>query len=122
MHEEDGDRIGVEPRDFTDLSVHVAPRADGDGVDVALFGELDAATAGKLDDALREAIDGEGPVVIDMRACGFVDSRGVAVLIKAAVHFGDQDRDMIIRGDKDRVVRVIELAGITSMSHLRLER
>jgi anti-anti-sigma factor len=120
MHDEESARMRSEPRAFTDLSVHVAPGAKG-GLEIALFGELDGASAGKLDDALGEASAGEGPVVIDMRACGFVDSKGVAVLIKAAVHLGDQDRDVIIRGAKDRVVRVLEVAGITSMRHLTVE-
>src|SRR5688500_8458690 len=120
MDDEESAGMRVEPRAFTDLSVHVAPRAEG-GLDMALFGELDAATAGKLDDALREAMTSEGPVVIDMRACGFVDSKGIAVLIKAAVHIGDQNREVIIRGAKDRVVRVLEVAGITSMGNLKVE-
>ena len=105
---------------YTDFSVHVAPRAAG-GIDVTIFGELDLATVEQVEDALGQAIDGEGDVVIDMRACGFVDSRGIAALVRAALRLRDQGREVLIRGVQQRVMRTLERAGITTMDHLRIE-
>lgn len=105
---------------FTDFAVHVAPGTEG-GTDVAVFGELDLATADAVEGALATAIAADGPVVIDLRACGFVDSRGIAVLIKAALRLHEQGRDLLIRGVHERVMRILELSGVTSMDHMRIE-
>ena len=105
---------------YTDFSVHVAPHAEG-GIDVTIFGELDLATVEQVEDALGQAIDGEGDVVIDMRACGFVDSRGIAALVRAALRLREQGRQVLIRGVQQRVMRTLERAGITTMDHLRIE-
>ena len=105
---------------LTDFAVHVAP-AIGGGTDVALFGDLDLATAKPVEAALDKAIAAEGPVIVDLRACGFVDSRGIAVLIKAALRLQEQGRRVVIKGVKERVMYILELAGITSMPHLEIE-
>ena len=103
-----------------DFSVHVAPGVQG-GTHVAIFGELDLATARVVQGALDEAIQADGPVVIDLRACGFVDSQGIAVLIKAALRLKDQGRTLRLRGVQERVMRILELAGITAMDQLEVE-
>lgn len=100
--------------------MHVAPTADG-GTDVAIFGELDLATVGKAEAALEEAINAPGRVVIDLRACGFVDSTGIATLVKAALRLNEQDRGLLIRGVKERVVRILDLAGIATLKNVAIE-
>lgn len=109
-----------DPGPFTEFSVHVAP-APGGGTDVTVFGELDLATVEEVEAALDEAIAAEGPVVIDLRACGFIDSRGIAALVKAALRLREQDRNVLIRGARERVMRTLERAGVTSMEHLTIE-
>jgi len=109
-----------DPKPFTDFSVHVAPAADG-GTHVAIFGELDLATVGEAEAALDEAVAAEGRVVIDLRACGFVDSRGIAALVKAALRLNDEGRDLVIEGVQDRVMRTLSRAGITSMDHMEIQ-
>jgi anti-sigma B factor antagonist len=109
-----------DPTPFTDFAVHVAPGTDG-GTDVAVFGELDLATAEAVENALGKAIAADGPVVIDLRACGFVDSSGIAILIKTSLRLRDQGRDLLIRGVQERVMQILELAGVTSMDHMRIE-
>ena len=61
-----------------DLSVSPDPRG---GERVALRGELDLATAGRLEGALSEA---SSPVVLDLTGLTFMDSTGVRVLLEAA--------------------------------------
>ena len=107
-------------RPYTDFSVHVAPTPEG-GTDVAVFGELDLATVGKVEAALDQAIEGPGRVVIDLRACGFVDSTGIGAIVKAAVRLSEQDRGLLIRGVKERVRRVLEVTGIATMENIAIE-
>jgi anti-sigma B factor antagonist len=107
-------------RPYTDFSVHVAPTADG-GTDVAVFGELDLATVDKVEAALDRAIDAPGRVVIDLRACGFIDSTGIGALVNAAWRLHEQDRGLLIRGVKDRVMRILEITGIARMDNIAIE-
>ena len=109
-----------EPTPFTEFAVHVAPLPEG-GTDVAIFGELDLATIDRVETALEQAIAAEGRVVIDMRTCGFVDSRGIAALVGAALRLREQDRELLIRGVQERVVRTLDVAGITSLDQLTIE-
>ena len=106
---------------FTDFSVHVAPGPDG-GADITVFGEFDLVTADAVEAALEKAIAANGQVVLDLRACGFVDSRGIAVLIKAALRLHEQNRKLVVRGVQERVLRILDLAGITAMENLQIDR
>lgn len=64
-----------------DFSVTVA-RERGVPV-VTVAGELDAASAGGLEAPLREAVDAGGGLVLDLLACGFLDSTGLHAIIDA---------------------------------------
>jgi anti-sigma B factor antagonist len=109
------------PRDtFTDFSVHSAPTGDG-GTEITIFGELDLATIEPVKAAVEEALESTGQVVIDMRACPFVDSRGIAVLAHAAVGLQEQGRDLLIRGAQPRVKRILDVSGLTSSNLLKIE-
>jgi anti-anti-sigma factor len=87
-----------------------------------IFGELDAANESEVSEELRRAIAADGPVLIDLRACGFVDSKGIALLAFVAVHLDEQGRKLILRGVQDRVFRVFELAGLASNPSIEIER
>ncbi len=108
------------PVPYSDFAVHVAPTAEG-GTDVAIFGELDLATVDRVRHAIAEAILAEGEVVIDLRACGFVDSRGIAALVEAALRLSDQGRRLRLRGVQPRVMRTLGIAGLTKWELLEVE-
>lgn len=83
---------------------------DSGGLLVALAGELDLAglpaVAGPMDDLLsREA----QPVVLDFGAVTFLDSSGVALLVRIANHFGQ----VRTRSATEPVRRVIEILGLS---------
>lgn len=102
------------------FSVHVAPLAEG-GTDIAIFGEFDLASVQHVDTAVEEALASGGPVVIDMRACGFVDSSGIALLVKAALRLREQERQLVIRGVQARVQRILDVAGLPSSGLVSIE-
>ena len=85
------------PVPYTDFAVHVAPTGEG-GTDVAIFGELDLATVDRVKAALAEAVAAGGQVVIDLRACDFVDSTGIGALVEVALRLHDQGRPLVLRG------------------------
>ena len=94
-------------------SVSVAPNAAG-GATVTLIGELDHEAAPPVKAALDEAIALGADVDLDLRACDFVDSIGIATLVRAARQLHEKDRMLTIRGARTRVLRILELTGIVS--------
>ena len=99
---------------YTEFSVHIAPTNDG-GTEVTIFGELDLATKDQVAEALDSVLDRPGHVVIDLRACYFVDSTGIAVLAKAALRLQEQNRTLRLRGMRERVRRIFEMAGLLDL-------
>ena len=91
--------------------VSLADRPEGGSL-VTVMGELDVATAPRLRATLEQAIAAAGDVEIDLRGCGFVDSSGIATLVWCAVRLKDRDRKLILLGARERVRRILDLAGI----------
>ena len=103
------------------FSVNAAPR-EGGGTAVTVFGELDMASASTLRRALDEAVAADdGDVELDMRACSFVDSTGIATLVTAGRRLGEQRRVLRIRGARERVSHILELAGLPAQGWVALE-
>ena len=110
----------ADPAPFTDFSAHVAP-TDG-GTDVAIFGELDLATLASARRAIDEALEAPGDVVVDLRACPFIDSKGVGLIAMAAVRLQKEGRRMTLRGVQERVARILDIAGLTKSDLIQVER
>lgn len=102
------------------FAVHSVRLAEG-GTEVTVFGDLDIDTAGRLREELDAAVKGGGQVVIDLRACPFIDSSGLAALAGAAVRLDEQGRLLVIRGVGERVLRTFEIAGLSRRNSLRIE-
>jgi anti-sigma B factor antagonist len=83
---------------------------DAERVCVRLAGELDiaslAALQPDLDALLRRP---RQPLLLDLAALEFMDSSGVAMLIRLANHFGDVES----RGATVAVRRVVETLGLS---------
>jgi anti-anti-sigma factor len=83
---------------------------------VGVRGELDLSTApdleGPLDDAL---VGGDASVLIDLTECEFIDSTGIAMIVRAWQQLdGDHDRGgrLVIASSNDQVQRVLEISGL----------
>lgn len=88
---------------------------------MTVFGELDLATAPQMRRDLERAIAQDNGVTIDLRACSFIDSTGIAALVGAAWRLKEQGRKLHIRGVRDRVRRAFELAGLAAHEAIVLE-
>jgi anti-anti-sigma factor len=95
-----------------------AARLD-DGVRViAVRGELDLSTATDLEDPLDEAISsGDASVLIDLSECEFIDSTGIALIVRAWQRLdlaaeGEGRGRVVICSDNEQVRRVLEITGI----------
>jgi anti-sigma B factor antagonist len=95
------------------FAVRVADRPGGGSV-ATVLGELDVASAPELRRALEGPLDADGEVELDLRACSFVDSIGIATLVMAARRLSEEGRTLTIRGARHRVRKIFDLAGLTA--------
>ena len=65
------------------LDITVADGADGEGVRLALSGDLDLGGAAELESRLGDLGELVGSVVIDLSGVEFIDSSGIRTLIIA---------------------------------------
>jgi anti-sigma B factor antagonist len=98
----------------------VAPGAAGGSV-VTVFGELDLSSAPRLKESLSEALAMGGDLEIDLRGCSFIDSSGIAVLAWAAWQLKETEREMRLRGARERIRNIFELTGLNRHSSVVLE-
>lgn len=88
----------------------LAGGGDDSGLVVRLAGELDLATVGQLAAPLKDLLARQPqPVVLELGELEFMDSSGIAVIIRIANHFEQVET----RGAKPAVRRVIEVLGLS---------
>jgi anti-sigma B factor antagonist len=90
-----------------------------DGIRViAVRGELDLSTAPELEGPLEDAIAaGDALVVVDLSECEFIDSTGIALIVRAWQRLdraaeGNGSGRVVICSYNDQVRRVLEITGL----------
>jgi anti-anti-sigma factor len=90
-----------------------------DGVRVvAVRGELDLSTAADLEAPLEDAVStGDASVLIDLTDCEFIDSTGIALIVRAWQRLdnaadGEGRGRVVICSSNDQVRRVLEITGL----------
>jgi anti-sigma B factor antagonist len=82
---------------------------------VVVRGELDLGTAPELEGPLEQAIAAGEPLLIDLSECEFIDSTGIAMIVRAWQQLGDggsePGRGVICSGN-EQVRRVLEITGL----------
>jgi anti-anti-sigma factor len=94
---------------MTTFDLKTVDRPDG-GAQVELKGELDLASAPKLDDELQRLEEGSPALlVVDLSRLSFMDSSGLRTLLAADSRAREAGRRFVlVRGD-DRVQRVLAI-------------
>ncbi|HEY6730260.1 MAG TPA: STAS domain-containing protein [Solirubrobacterales bacterium] len=82
---------------------------------IAVRGELDLSTAPNLEGPLDQALESEkGSVLIDLSQCEFIDSTGIALIVRAwqRLNGGENGRVLAICSQNEQVLRVLEITGL----------
>lgn len=90
-----------------------------DGVRViAIRGELDLSTAPQLAEPLETVGGGDSALLIDLSSCEFIDSTGIALIVRTWQRFGggngDEDVRFALCGLGDQVRRLLQVSGLES--------
>jgi len=82
---------------------------------ISVRGELDLSTAPDLETPLEQALESEkGSVLIDLSQCEFIDSTGIALIVRAwqRLDGGEDGRNLVLCSQNDQVRRVLEITGL----------
>lgn len=88
-------------------------------------GELDMNTAPDLARGLEEALEESGgSIMLDLSACEFIDSTGIALIVRAwqRLEGGGNGRVLAICSDNEQVRRVLEITGLQLSIPVHLTR
>jgi anti-anti-sigma factor len=97
--------------DMVDFELRTRDLGGGVAV-IEVSGELDLAVA----DRLRERIDLTAAeiVAIDLSDCRFIDSTGLAVIVRAQQDFGAAGRRLSAVSPSRQVMRLLEVTGLAA--------
>jgi len=95
------------------LTIELHP--DGQHLDVVLAGELDASSCEALRESLAEVPPDCDQVTLDLAGVTFMDSTGVAEIIRTAQRLGPERRVVRLRNPHPHVERLLELTGLTDL-------
>ena len=96
-----------------DLSLDITAAANATYVTVA--GEIDLANHGELERTLQQLGADRRHVELDLRGVTFIDSSGLAMLMRMREHCAAQGGNLVLNGMSERVRRLFELVGIAAL-------
>jgi anti-sigma B factor antagonist len=82
--------------------------------DIQIEGELDLAVAGQLDEVLTVAVSECRCVLVGLERCQFIDSSGIAVILRAHSRMEGEGNRLAVYSPADQVLRVLSMTGLTS--------
>jgi anti-sigma B factor antagonist len=82
--------------------------------EIQIEGELDLAVAGQLDEVLTKAVEQCPRVLVCLERCAFIDSSGIAVILRAHHRMQEEGNRLVVYGPTDQVERVLSMTGLTS--------
>ena len=80
--------------------------------DVQIEGELDLAVAGRLDEILSNAAAEYSRVLVGLEGCDFIDSSGIAVILRAHNRMEEDGHRLAVYAPTDQVLRVFSMTGL----------
>lgn len=80
--------------------------------DVQVEGELDLAVADELDAALAAAAAECDRVLVGLQNCAFIDSSGIAVILRAHRQLAEEGKHLAVYAPADQVLRVFATTGL----------
>jgi anti-anti-sigma factor len=103
--------------EFVDFEVITTSSAGGEGLSVAVRGELDLANCERLKPALDEAVFARRPLILNLNDCSFIDSSGLRLVIQVAQDLAGEGEDgavpmAVIAAESSAVRKMLTLTAI----------
>jgi len=84
-----------------------------DCIEIGVIGELDLAVADQLREALDRAEAECSQILIDLRRCEFIDSTGIAEIVRTHQQIADHGGWIAAYGPTSQVSRILSVTGLT---------
>jgi anti-sigma B factor antagonist len=95
--------------------LRIEVRHDGGRAVLALEGELDMASADRLQQAIDdEALHAETSIVLDLEELQFIDSTGLRVILRALEHCRGRGQEFAITRGSPQVQRLLSITGVAT--------
>jgi anti-anti-sigma factor len=98
--------------------IEVTIETEGRSTRFRLRGELDITAADGLAEIVREVPDDCRQVVLDLSGVTFLDSSGIAFLVRERRSHQQAGRECSVVGTQGQPARVLELAGLDDLVRL----
>ena len=95
--------------------LRITTRQDGARTFVIVDGEVDMATAPQLERALLAVTRGD--VVVDLTAVAFLDSSGIATLVRVHRTLAGRGDELTTTGEQALVRHALEVTGLFEVLH-----
>jgi anti-sigma B factor antagonist len=95
-----------------------------DGIRIFIVrGELDMGTAPDLERELRPVFaDPDASVMLDLSECEFIDSTGIALVVRLWQHLGQGTGHLVLCSPKLQVRRLLQITGVESSIPMHEQR
>lgn len=104
--------MGGSGGDDEDDALTVTAERAADASILHVRGELDVATAGRLEDAVAAVADGAADLVLDMSGLTFVDSSGLTALVRVHKAVAARSGSVTVRGARPFVTEVLKMVSL----------
>jgi anti-sigma B factor antagonist len=82
--------------------------------DIRIEGELDLAVVDQVDEVLSAAAAECSRVLVGLDRCAFIDSSGIAVILRAHNRMKEDGNQLVVYAPSDQVLRVLSMTGLTA--------
>lgn len=104
---------------MTVAELSVQSTRDSDTAVLALAGEIDMSTAGRLRTAVTEALSASPRrIVVDFGGVTFCDSQGLSTLIGLSRQAGAADCALVLTNLGDFLLRLLDITGLRPAFHI----
>ena len=100
------------------MKVRVEQTDGADGICVAMAGEVDAHTAPQMKAALLEAVSRHQCVTVDLAAVTFMDSQGLAALLRARQEAESRGGNIRLEHVPTRVMKLLRITALESIFNI----
>jgi len=110
------DLVLSEPADLVLSEFDLITTRTDEEIVVRLIGELDLATAPRLDEELAGlAVGGAPHVTLDLAELVFIDSTGLSALVSGLERLRDMGGSLVLRSPNASTMKVLEITGLTGV-------
>jgi anti-sigma B factor antagonist len=95
--------------------LHIGVKDKGTTRVLSLTGELDSYTSNRLKSISEIWIPGSRRLVVNLDKLDYIDSSGLAALVRMWVMARDNGAEMVLKCRSTRILRILEITGLSNL-------